>query len=169
MAFRLSELPLSVRHAIEAQATEQAQAVRASAARPVTVVEKRETMNKTESRYAGHLEKLRLAGVILDFCYEAFKLRLAHNTFYTPDFLVVSPSLPVLQFHEVKGFMRDDAAVKVKVAAQLYYQFRFIIVRAEAGGRWRMEEIQRWDVTRPDSTPPHEIPFSWNATEEMTT
>ncbi len=44
----------------------------------------------------------------------------------------------VLEMREVKGFMRDDAAVKLKVAAATY-PFRFVLVRVRPknrGGGW---------------------------------
>ena len=46
-------------------------------------------MNKTEAAYADHLKMLERTGVIAWFAYEAIKFRLANNTFYTPDFLVM--------------------------------------------------------------------------------
>ena len=45
--------------------------------------------------------------------------------------------------HEVKGFWRDDARAKIKIAADLY-PFRFIAVQAapkKAGGGWTIEEF----------------------------
>jgi hypothetical protein len=120
--------------------------------RPIVLVSDPPAMNTTEARYANHLEKLRLAGVILDWDFEAFKLRLAHGTFYTPDFLVIRSDPPIRQFHEVKGFLRDDAAVKVKVAAQLYPRFHFVIVRQAKGGRWSFQEVSRWAKSQTNST-----------------
>jgi len=38
-----------------------------------------------------------------------------------------------LECHEVKGFWRDDARVKIKVAASIY-PFRFVAVRKVKGG-----------------------------------
>lgn len=82
-------------------------------------------MNKLEARYAQQLEARKIAGEILWYKYEAVKLRLADNTFYTPDFAVMLAN-GELEMHETKGFMRDDAAVKIKVAAALY-PFRFVL------------------------------------------
>jgi hypothetical protein len=46
----------------------------------------------------------------------------------------------LLELHEVKGGpWQDDARVKIKVAAALY-PFRFIAIRARAGG-WEREEF----------------------------
>lgn len=43
-------------------------------------------MNKTESAYCQHLELRKRAGEIVWYRFEGIKLRLADNTFYTPDF-----------------------------------------------------------------------------------
>ena len=95
-------------------------------------VPKTEGMNKLEAEYAQLLGLLKHGGDILDWRYEPIKLRLAHKTFYTPDFLVIQPD--GFEFHETKGFMRDDAAVKLKVAAQLYPWFRFVLVKKSKSG-----------------------------------
>ena len=89
-------------------------------------------MNKLEAEYAQLLGLLKHGGSILDWRYEPIKLRLAHNTFYTPDFLVIQSD--GFEFHETKGFMRDDAAVKLKVAAQTYPWFTFILVQKSKSG-----------------------------------
>lgn len=97
-------------------------------------------MNKTESAYDQHLAGLQHEGKILWREFEAVKLRLADNTFYTPDFAVLNAD-GVLEFHEVKGFWQDDARVKIKVAAARF-PARFIAIKARAkkdGGGWEME------------------------------
>ena len=97
-------------------------------------------MNKTEAAYGQHLELLKQAGEVHWYGFEAVKLRLADNTFYTPDFAVVAAD-GVLEMHEVKGFWEDDARVKIKVAADKF-PFRFVAMKAEAkkrGGGWKVE------------------------------
>jgi hypothetical protein len=99
-------------------------------------------MNKTESAYSAHLEMLRIAGELAWHKFEGLKLRLADNTFLTVDFFVMT-STGELQAHDVKGFMTDDANVKMKVAADMY-PFRFFVVRAKAkknGGGWDIREV----------------------------
>lgn len=99
-------------------------------------------MNKTEAAYDAHLGMLEHAGEILWRKFEAVKLRLADNTFYTCDFSVMRAD-GVLEMHEVKGFWQDAARVKIKVAAELY-PFRFIAVTAKPkkdGGGWAVEEF----------------------------
>ena len=95
-------------------------------------VPKTEGMNKLEAEYAQLLGLLKHGRDILDWRFEPIKLRLAHTTFYTPDFLVIQAD--GFEFHETKGFMRDDAAVKLKVAAQLYPWFTFVLVQKSKSG-----------------------------------
>ncbi len=94
--------------------------------------------NKTEIAYAAHLEVLKRAGLILWYRFEAIKLRLADNTFYSPDFAVMMPDGEI-EFHEVKGFWRDDARVKIKVAAEMY-PFQFVAVQKVKDG-WKVEKF----------------------------
>lgn len=100
-------------------------------------------MNKLEAAYAAYLDSRE---DVLKWQFESHKLRLADRTFYTPDFgvLIRDGESAVFEFHEVKGFWEDDARVKIKVAAETYWWFRFVAVRAVAkkrGGGWDMEEF----------------------------
>jgi len=96
-------------------------------------------MNKLESRYNQRLELLKRADEIVDYRFEGITFKLADDTRYTPDFLVVLKDC--FQLHECKGFWRDDAKVKVKVAQKLFPWFKFIIVR-ENEGSFIMEEVK---------------------------
>ena len=89
-------------------------------------------MNKWESMYDEELVQRKFAGEIQWFGYEAIKLRLAKATTYTPDFTVVLEDGSV-EFHEVKGFWRDDARVKIKVAAEMFPWARFVVVTRKHG------------------------------------
>ena len=100
-------------------------------------------MNKTEERYAAYLTQLQQKGLILWHKFEAVKLRLADNTFYSPDFAVLSAA-GFMEMHEVKGYWMDDARVKIKVAAALF-PFKFVAVKAQSkrdGGGWEREEFE---------------------------
>ena len=105
----------------------------------VTPRPQRGVMNRTETAYAELLEARRLAGEVLWFEFEAFTLRLARRTHYRPDFPVLTPT--GLQFHEVKGFMRDDAWLKLKLAARAF-PFQFIVVRRTKGD-WLFQEVEK--------------------------
>jgi len=99
-------------------------------------------MNKTEAAYAEQLELRRLAGELLAWWFEPMTLRMAKRTGYTPDFVVMLPDERI-EFHEVKGFMEDDAAVKLKVCRQQFeWLGPIVLVRKVAkrdGGGWKLE------------------------------
>ncbi len=99
-------------------------------------------MNRLEAAYALQLEARKIAGEIAWYRYEAVKLRLAAKTFLTVDFFVMLAN-GELEAHECKGFMEDDAAVKLKVAAAMY-PFRFFLVRfPNKRTGWQIAEVTR--------------------------
>lgn len=97
-------------------------------------------MNGTEQAYHEHLAQRQHAGEIAWFKFEAMTFKLADDTRYTPDFMVML-SDGQLQAHEVKGYWTDDARVKIKVAAALF-PVEFIAIKKKAkkdGGGWEKE------------------------------
>lgn len=98
--------------------------------------------NRTEAAYERFLQEQQMVGLILWFQFEGMKFRLADKTFYTPDFAVMLANGQI-ELHEVKGFMTEDANVKIKVAAEMY-PFRFVVVRIKPkkdGGGWIIREV----------------------------
>lgn len=87
-------------------------------------------LNKTEKAYEVHLQRQVLAGVVVWYRFEPFRMVLAPKTTYTADFLVQLAS-GHLEVHEVKGFWTDDARVKIKVAAQLLPVFKFVAIKMD--------------------------------------
>ena len=99
--------------------------------------------NKTEASYEALLSARQHAGEVAWFRFEGLKLRLADNTFYTPDFAVMRADGQI-ECHEVKGHWMDDARAKIKIAAEMY-PFRFLAVRPKAkrdGGGWDVEVFE---------------------------
>ena len=99
-------------------------------------------MNKTEQAYCATLEARRAAGEVAWYKFEGIKLRLADNTFYSPDFAVMLAD-GALEMHEVKGFWQDDARAKIKIAADMY-PMRFLAIQVKpkkGGGGWAIEEF----------------------------
>jgi hypothetical protein len=90
-------------------------------------------MNKTEARYAKHLELSRQVGEIATWRFECLRFKLAEKTYYNPDFMVILPN-GLVELHEVKGFFEDDARVKIKVVAEMYPEFAFIAVMEGKNG-----------------------------------
>lgn len=104
------------------------------------------TMNATETRYAAHLDQLRLAGEVLWWRFEPVKLLLAPDTTLTPDFMVMVAD-GTLEMHDVKGskaIYMDDAKVKMKMAARDYpFVFRVVFpVKKKDGGGWEIELVR---------------------------
>lgn len=104
--------------------------------RPSATTKARE-MTKLEADYASFLELAKRGDGCLDWRYEPVKFRLADRTYYTPDFMVVMPDGEI-QFHETKGFWRDDARVKFKVVAELFPMFTWIAVTRK-NHEWSIE------------------------------
>lgn len=99
---------------------------------------RRGRMNKWERLYAATLEGRKAAGEVIWHEFEAVKLRLADGAWYTPDFMVLTPG--GLEFHEVKGFWREAARVRIKVASDKYPFPVYAITRAR-NGEWQYERI----------------------------
>lgn len=100
-------------------------------------------MNGLETRYAAELEARRLAGEIVCWRFEKHTLVIADACRYTPDFEVLLAD-GTKEFHEVKGHWEDDALVKIKVAAELFDEYRFFGVTAtpkKEGGGWTVREF----------------------------
>ena len=103
----------------------------------------KQRMNKTEARYAQEmLEPAKRAGHILRYRFEATKLRLADNTWYSPDFIVTERD-NTLSIHEVKGgFVREDAWIKLKVIAEMYPEYAGLKCQW-VKGKWTISYVGR--------------------------
>jgi hypothetical protein len=120
----------------------------------------RREMNHVETKYALHLQERLLVGEIRWWAYEAWKFRLADNTTYTPDFVVVTNDMK-LEAHEVKAYWKsvaragwtDDARVKIKVAAE-QHPIRFLAVSLMPDQSWKVEQFGE---DREEPTPPDEL------------
>jgi hypothetical protein len=98
-------------------------------------------MNKTEAAYAQLLEAQQSAGAILGWRFHALRVRLADNTFYEPDFLVMTAARE-LQIHEVKGaFTTDKGQLKVKLCAEVLPWFRVMKCSKGKDGSWSIQEF----------------------------
>jgi hypothetical protein len=95
--------------------------------------------NKLEASFERRLADRKHWGEILDYWFEEVKFRLAGRTFYTPDFTVAELG-GSMSVWEVKGYWRDDARVKIKVAAEKYPHIRWVAVRW-IGREWIYETI----------------------------
>ena len=101
-----------------------------------------------EADYAKRLQLLKLAGEIKDWSHEPTKFQIAWDCRYKPDFRVVTND-NVIEYHEVKGWMRDDANVKLKVSATLFPHYRFVLV-TKKDGNWVHKQVK---TVKPNEAP----------------
>lgn len=109
---------------------------------------KRAKGDKTEWEEAWETMLRKRQGIDVDFyLFERVKLKLADNTFYTPDFMVGLVD-GTIEFHEVKGSWKmpgqDDSKVKIKVAA---VQFDWAVFRSVELKRIAKKNGGGWEVT----------------------
>lgn len=128
------------------------QSIIANAPKAKGKLKAREGMTRPEKRYAERLIGMQLIGVIHWYAFEPIKLRLADNTTYTPDFLILAQN-GGLECHEVKGsktvqlksgkasrpWCEEDAKIKIKVAAEMY-PFRFVMAWEDEQGTWHHKD-----------------------------
>ena len=88
--------------------------------------------SKAEARYAEILESQRRAGQIDAWRHEAVTLTLADGCRYTPDFLVIERGRMTLI--EVKGFMREAARLRLRIAVEQYPHFGWFLIWAKRSG-----------------------------------
>ena len=89
-------------------------------------------MNKLERACSLELASMQASGVATRWRFGQVKLRLADNTWYTVDFQVWLADGRIIML-ETKGFLRDDASVKFKVAREQYPEYLWIMVRRKKG------------------------------------
>jgi len=94
-------------------------------------------MNALEAAYDELLRGRLLLREIAGYSYQGVKFRLADRCWYTPDFLVITLDGRA-EAHETKGFLEDDAAVKLRVMREAWPGIALVIVRRE-GGEWEFE------------------------------
>lgn len=74
---------------------------------------------------------------------EGTGFRTGNGCVYWPDF-VIGAGPEHLEAYEVKGYMEDDAAAKLKSAARMFPEVTFFLVtkrKKAAGGGWEIEEV----------------------------
>lgn len=101
-------------------------------------------MNKTEQAYAERLTAEVAAGKVLDWKFHPLRVRLADNTYYEIDFLVLNADM-TLAIHETKGgFTTDKGQMKIKLCAEVLPYFRMIKATKlpkSKGGGWAIEHF----------------------------
>ena len=95
-------------------------------------------MNKTERAYADCLDMQIRLGHVTAWWFESVKLRIAKRCWLTFDFLILYPN-GRFAFHDTKGWTREDALIKAKVAAEKFPWPVFFVKRN--AGAWEYKRI----------------------------
>ena len=99
-------------------------------------------MNEYERAYSMLLYMRQKAGEVRSYQFEGMKLRVGIGAWYTPDFAPIWMGDDTVEIHEVKGFWREAARVRIKSAAMLFPIFTFYAVTSPRRGGWS------WNVER---------------------
>jgi len=94
-------------------------------------------LNKTEKAYLAVLRSLGVKNLGI----QNITLKIADDCRFTPDFNYLAES-GVMIFVDVKGFQREDAFIKIKVAARMFPQFGFQIVKKDKNIGWDVQAIK---------------------------
>lgn len=95
-----------------------------------------------EERYADFLAARKAYGEVRSWKYESHKLALGGGAWFTPDFVVVTLT-GMVEIHECKGYWRDAAKLRMKIAAEKYDEFAWYVVYDHNGVGF---DIQRWEA-----------------------
>lgn len=121
------------------QAQIAAQLATKTKAKPSPIRQDSKGLNKTEAAFVDYL-RFKWPGELV--LAQSVTLKLANGVRYTPDFIVPqATSAKLMLAYEVKGFMRDDAAVKIKVAAANYPWIKFYLVKRDGRTGWQINEV----------------------------
>lgn len=82
-------------------------------------------LNKTERARLAYLSRL---SHVRHLHTQGLTLKLAHDCRLTPDFFYFDENEERFIAEDVKGFQREDALIKMKVAARMFPEFSFQIV-----------------------------------------
>jgi hypothetical protein len=102
-------------------------------------------MNKTESAFSDLLESRKQKGEIVEWLFEAITLKLADDTRYTADFLIVHLD-GTMELVNVKADYASDpnSLTKIKCAADKFWMYLFSIEKKLSkanGGGWERREF----------------------------
>lgn len=139
MRLQLTDLPKHMQDQVSAQLHPAPAAVLAGI--KVSIKQKpsadESNLNKLESAW---LAVIRADITLAWIGVHAMTFKIGDDCRYTPDFMALNIDGELIAY-ETKGFMRDDARVKLKVAARMFPFVGFVLVERKAGA-WICTEIQ---------------------------
>jgi len=104
----------------------------------------------TEERFAEHLALQLAANEIKGWLYEPLRFNLGGGAWYKPDFRATELD-GTWTFFEVKGFWREAARLRIKIAAAAHPDVRFVGVRL-IKGVWEFEDFGPDDLEEREDT-----------------
>lgn len=100
----------------------------------------KDVMNKTESAFAAYLQERQYSGAIVWWKFHPMRVRLAKNTYYEIDFLVMAAD-GVLTIYETKGgYTSEKGQMKIKLCAEALPVFK-MVKASRKNGVWNFEEF----------------------------
>lgn len=102
-------------------------------------------LNKLERDFWGRLQEAKQSGVYDEAYSHQLKLKVIGNHWYYPDFH--ASHLSINTIYETKGWMREDAELKLVAAAERYPCFIWVLVRREKRA-WRCQYVTRRGIDR---------------------
>lgn len=109
-------------------------------------------MNKLERAFWGRLKEAKDARLFREVWEHPFKLRVISGKYYIPDFAGQPMHFDKLTIYETKGWMREDAELKLLAAAERYQCFNWVLVQKDRG-RWRCIDVTAVGFSKIDYTP----------------
>ena len=95
-------------------------------------------MTGPERKHAAMLDRLDKLDFIQCWFFEQFKLKIGHNCWWLPDFMLIGQT-GYVQFHEIKGqYIREDSVIKFKAAQDKYPFFGFEMWQYDGNGGKRI-------------------------------
>lgn len=143
----VKELPAHIAEAIAA----------AKSTKPAPTKAPDDGLNKLERAFWERLQDAHRSGEFREVYEHPLKIRVIGNRWYHPDFMSVEDwgpkNPPTVTLWETKGFMREDAALKLIAAAERFPCFAWVLVTRK-GRKWECRCVTARgiskDVWRPD-------------------
>lgn len=99
-----------------------------------------EPCNSWECDYAGMLAVLQVHDKsVAAWGYQPIRFRIAGGCFFTPDFVVRYADGRIVAV-DVKGYMREAARIRIRIAAEKYPWMQFIVARKKHE-KWETEIV----------------------------
>lgn len=101
--------------------------------------------NKGEAQLDRYLADLKSLARIDDYRFEPIKIRLAGKCFYRIDFVVKRLNGSLVGLEYKCGFIRDDGAIKMKLAPEIFPFLEYFMVRKDRActAGWDVRRITR--------------------------